>query len=251
MVKGLSEDIINKAFELSQKYFGNVTLERSVEVINSQAESMLPGSTKTNVYEQTGDLLFALISLARNQNWSLERLLQDAIAKIEKRRDSRHYYEAHVTIEPVFEDRLEKFKIICKDYKFHVATLLMQKRKEDSEERSKNDAFCTGRGISFSDTKNRMMQLVIRLEKEGFKVWRYKIESTLLDSRYDDSEYTLDKDSLPEKENNPKPPADGALGGKITQEQQEARTKVLEYLGDSANVSEEEEQKIIQSWKEY
>lgn len=213
-MKGLSENIISQSAELDENYFGDVTLERSVEVINSQAESMLPGSTKSNVYEQAGDLLFALVSLARNQNWNMERLLQDAINKVERRRSSRHYYEAHVTVEPVFEDRLEQFKVICHDYKFRVANLLMQKRREDSEERSKNDSFCTGRGISYTDTKKRMLALVERLEKEGFKVWRYKIESTLLDSRYDDSERPLDKEGLPEKERDPRPPADGALSGR-------------------------------------
>lgn len=214
-MKGLPEEIVQKASELDEKYFGDVTLERSVEVINAQAESMLPGSTKTNVYEQAGDLLFALVSLARNQNWNLERLLQDATAKVERRRSSRHYYEAHVTVEPVFEERLNQFKVICHDYKFHVAVLLMQKRKGDTEERSKNDSFCTGRGISYTDIKKRMLALVDRLEKEGFKVWRYKIESTLLDSRYDDTERPLDKKELPEKETNPRAPADGALAGRV------------------------------------
>jgi len=56
---------------------------------------------------------------------------------------------------------------------------------------------------------------VDRLAKEGFKVWRYKIESTLLDSRYDDSKRPLNKAELPEKEANPKPPADGALSGRV------------------------------------
>jgi NTP pyrophosphatase (non-canonical NTP hydrolase) len=214
-MKGLTDESTLRAAELDEKYFGEVTLERSVEVINSQASSMLPGSTKTNVYEQAGDLLFALVSLARNQNWNLERLLQDATNKVERRRSSRHYYEAHVTVEPVFEERLEEFKIICHDYKFRVANLLMQKRKSDTEERSKNDSFCTGRGISDTDMEKRMMKLVNRLEKEGFKVWRYKIESTLLDSRYDDSKRPLDKQSLPEKEKDPKPPADGALSGRV------------------------------------
>jgi NTP pyrophosphatase (non-canonical NTP hydrolase) len=213
-VKGLSEEITTKAATLDEQYFGNITLERSVEVINSQAESMLPGSTKTNVYEQAGDLLFALVSLARNQNWNMERMLQDAINKVERRRSSRHYYEAHVTVEPVFQDRLELFKVVCHDYKFRVANLLMQKRAHDTEERSKNDSFCTGRGISYTDTKRRMLALVERLEKEGFKVWRYKIESTLLDSRYDDSERPLDKENLPEKERDPRSPADGALSGR-------------------------------------
>jgi NTP pyrophosphatase (non-canonical NTP hydrolase) len=211
----LLKELIEKAKELDQKYFGTVSLERSVEVINSQANSMLQGSIKSNVYEQAGDLLFAIISLSRNQNWNLERLLSDAINKLEKRRDSRHYYEAHVTIEPVFEDRLELFKTVCQDYKFRVATLLMQKRKEDTEERSKNDSFCTGRGISYTDIKTRMLGLISRLEKEGFKVWRYKIESTLLDSRYDDGEHPLNKEDLPQKELNPKAPADGALDGRV------------------------------------
>lgn len=214
-MKTLSEEVVTRAADLDEKYFGDVTLERSVEVINSQAESMLPGSTKTNVYEQAGDLLFALISLARNQNWSLERLLQDATNKVERRRSSRHYYEAHVTVEPVFDEKLEQFKILCHDYKFRVATLLMQKRSQDTEERSKNDSFCTGRGISYADIKKRMLALVDRLNREGFTVWRYKIESTLLDSRYDDHEYSLNKEVLPEKEKDPKPPADGALGGRV------------------------------------
>jgi hypothetical protein len=213
-MKGLSDEIVQATAELDEKYFGGVTLERSVEVINTQAESMLPGSTKTNVYEQAGDLLFALVSLARNQNWSLERLLQDATTKVERRRSSRHYYEAHVTVEPVYETDLERFKIICHDYKFRVANLLMQKRREDTEERSKNDSFCTGRGISYTDTEKRMLALVVRLQKEGFKVWRYKIESTLLDSRYDDSKQPLDKEALPDKERDPKSPADGALSGR-------------------------------------
>lgn len=214
-MKGLPDETVTRTAELDEKYFGDVTLERSVEVINSQAQSMLPGSTKTNVYEQAGDLLFALVSLARNQNWNLERLLQDATNKVERRRSSRHYYEAHVTVEPVFEERLEQFKIICRDYKFHVASLLMQKRKSDTEERSKNDSFCTGRGISYTDIEKRMLALVDRLGKEGFKVWRYKIESTLLDSRYDDTKFPLDKRELPEKESNPRAPADGALAGRV------------------------------------
>lgn len=214
-MKGLTEEVVGVAAQLDEEYFGTVTLERSVEVINSQAESMMPVNSKTNVYEQAGDLLFALVSLSRNQGWNLERMLSDATAKVKKRRDSRHYYEAHVTVEPCFDSDLERFKIICHDYKFHVAKLLMQKRKSDTEERSKSDSFCTGRGISYTDIESRMLALVDRLHKEGFKVWRYKIESTLLDSRYDDSKRPLDHKELPEKEKNPQPPADGALGGRI------------------------------------
>lgn len=214
MLKSISEEIINAAANLDEKYFGKVSLDRSIEVIKSQANSLSSINSKSNVYEQSGDLLFALVSLSRNQGWNLERMLEDATAKVSKRRDSRHYYEAHITVEPVFEERLEKFKIICHDYKFHAANLYMQKRKEDTEERSKNDAFCTGRGISYSDIETRMLELIKRLEIEGFQVWRYKIESTLLDSRYDDSKHLLNKEDLPQKEKDPKAPADGALNGR-------------------------------------
>ena len=116
------------------------------------------------------------------------------------------YFESHITIEPVFDNDLEKFKNICSDYKFHVATLLLQKRKEDSAERSKNDSFCTGRGSELNDLKNRMLNLVQHLIKENFVVWRYKIESVLIDSRYDDSKFPLNKSTLPKKERANKSP---------------------------------------------
>lgn len=131
-----------------------------------------------------------------------------------KLKPSHHYYEAHITIEPVFENKLEIFKNICHDYKFRVANLYMQKRKKDTKIRSKNDAFCTGRSISYKDMEQRMLSLVQELTIKGFQVWRYKIESTLLDSRYDDSKYILNKNYLPEKEKFPKAPADGALIGR-------------------------------------
>lgn len=124
------------------------------------------------------------------------------------------YYEAHVTIEPVFENKLTNFISICKEYKFYVATLLMQKRKEDTEERSKYDSFCTSHGQDQAELKARMFSLLNHLKKDHFQVWRYKIEIISLDSRYDDSEYLLDKENCPEKERNPKSLTDGALAGR-------------------------------------
>lgn len=118
-----------------------------------------------------------------------------------------NYYEAHVTIEPVFEDRLDSFKEICKCFGFHVAILLLKKRKEDLPERSAEDSFCTGRSYSYQDIEYRMLSLIKILGESGFKVWRYKIEITLIDSRYDDSKLRLDKEFLPEKEVNPRLPA--------------------------------------------
>ncbi len=118
--------------------------------------------------------------------------------------DKPLYYEAHVTIEPVFDDKLDKFIAICKTHKFYVATLLMQKRKEDTEERSKYDSFCTSHGQDHNELKQRMFSLLDDL-KESFQVWRYKIEIISLDSRYNDGEYPLDKSKCPEKERNPRP----------------------------------------------
>lgn len=177
-------------------------------------DSLEDSPTLANAYVQTGDLFFALVSMARNQGWDLEDLIGSAIGKVQRRREERHYYEAHVTIEPVFEERLETFKVICRENRFHVAQLLMKKRASDTEERSSNDSFCTGRGTSYADLEGRMLALVLTLKERGFKVWRYKIESTLLDSRYDDTKLPLDKEGMPEKERNPKAPADGAEAGR-------------------------------------
>lgn len=118
--------------------------------------------------------------------------------------DKPLYYESHVTIEPLFDDDLISLKKMCEHRKFRVATLLMQKRKEDTEERSKYDSFCTGHGQDFESLKERMLSLVMEIQAYGFKVWRYKIEIIALDSRYDDSAFPLDKDNCPEKERNSK-----------------------------------------------
>jgi hypothetical protein len=115
------------------------------------------------------------------------------------------YYESHITIEPVFDNDLDIFIKICEKYKYRVADLLMQKRKEDSEERSKYDSFCTGHGQDYNYLRENMFSLIKDIQTAGFKVWRYKIEVIALDSRYNDSMYPLDKANCPEKERNPRP----------------------------------------------
>lgn len=205
---------LDRARAVDERYFGDIGIDRGVGVFASQTQSMVRDNSEVNVRRQTGDLLFAVISMCRNRGWDIDTVLTEATDKIEQRRKNRHYYEAHVTIEPVFEERLELFKKCCAEYKFRAANLLMQKRKEETAERSANDAFCTGRGVSYTDIQDRMMNLVASLKNAGFKVWRYKIESTLLDSRYDDKKFPLDRETLPEKERNPHAPADGALEGR-------------------------------------
>ena len=100
--------------------------------------------------------------------------------------EAKYYYEAHVTIEPIFDERLSQAQAIAREYKFRVADLLMQKRKQDTPERSSRDTFMTGHSKSYEDIKERIHGLVNLLKKQGFKVWRYKIEDTLIDSKFND-----------------------------------------------------------------
>jgi hypothetical protein len=97
-----------------------------------------------------------------------------------------HYYEAHVTIEPVFDERLDKFKELCAEFNFRVADLLMQKRKEDTPERSAKDQFCTGRSNDYTTLRYLVGRLARALRANDFIVTRWKIEAALLDSKYGD-----------------------------------------------------------------
>lgn len=93
------------------------------------------------------------------------------------------YYECHITIEPVFNERLDEFKEICLKYKFKAADLLFQKRKTDTPERSSKDSFCTSRSKGFDEMKTRMESLTSELTFNNFSVWRRKIEAVLLDEK--------------------------------------------------------------------
>ncbi len=210
----MNEELLKKVEELDKEYFGARTLEQFMSALVAQIESIKKEPTTVNTRKQVGDILFITVSLARNMKWELEELLQEVVRKVENRRADRHYYEAHVTVDPVFDDRLKRFEVIARAHGFRVATLLMQKRKEATPERGVNDSFCTGRSISYSDIKDRMLALLTALREDGFRVWRYKIESTLLDSRYDDGAFQLDQREIPEKEMKPQAPASGALSGR-------------------------------------
>lgn len=114
--------------------------------------------------------------------------LQNAWATINKLEGfmTKLYYEAHVTIEPVFDERRERAKELSKHYGFKLADLLMKKRKHDTEERSSKDTFMTGHDIHYESIKERACNLIMQLKANGFTVWRYKIEDTICDSRIED-----------------------------------------------------------------
>jgi len=99
---------------------------------------------------------------------------------------AKYYYESHITIEPVFDERLQKAKDIADLFGFKVAALLMKKREEDTETRSKYDTFMTGHGTELSFITARTKFCIEMLKERGFTVWRYKIEDTVMDSRIDD-----------------------------------------------------------------
>lgn len=100
--------------------------------------------------------------------------------------NSTLYYEAHVTIEPTFDEKLTQLQEIAGKFYFRVADLLMQKRTEDTPERSKNDTFATTRHKNWEVILARVISFIAELQANGFKVWRYKIEDTLLDSNIND-----------------------------------------------------------------
>lgn len=96
---------------------------------------------------------------------------------------SRLYYEAHVTLEPVNEERHAALLLIALQYDFRVADLLMKKRDVDTPTRSKYDSFLTTRDQDMNEIKRRVRGCVEKLKAEGFDVWRYKIEDTIMDSQ--------------------------------------------------------------------
>jgi hypothetical protein len=93
------------------------------------------------------------------------------------------YFEAHVTLEPVFDARLGELKALAHNYGFRVADLLLQRSREATPERSDKDAFLTARGDSFVSLMTNTGDLLGALKAAQFKIWRVKLESALLDFR--------------------------------------------------------------------
>jgi len=93
------------------------------------------------------------------------------------------YFECHITVEPVYGERLEALKALAQPYRFRVADLLMRKRLEDVPERSRFDTFLTARGHWYTDLERRMRLMIAECHRADYLVWRTKIENTLLDER--------------------------------------------------------------------
>lgn len=108
------------------------------------------------------------------------------------------YFEAHVTLEPVFDDRLAFLKTIAQQYHFRVADLLMVKKAGDAGEPNAKDSFCTSRSKEWKIIESRTRYFVNALRSRGFKVYRYKIENTIVDSKIHD-EMELGVEGTPAK----------------------------------------------------
>lgn len=92
-------------------------------------------------------------------------------------------YESHITIEPVFDDRLKVLELLVGDFGFRVADLLFKKRATETATRSDKDTFCTAKSDDLRSLQARTNACVAHLMAAKFDVWRYKLEETLLDVR--------------------------------------------------------------------
>lgn len=92
-------------------------------------------------------------------------------------------HECHITIEPVFSERLELAKRIADAWGFKVATLLMVK-DDGATEPSRLDTFMTSHSPIYDIIETNMRMCVDSMQSNGFSVLRYKIELILLDSKY-------------------------------------------------------------------
>ncbi len=87
--------------------------------------------------------------------------------------------------EPVLTRKYQRFNNAVTGRDFRVADL-----KKGNNEQSRDDSFCSGRSDSYQDLLTRMKLLVKDLRELGIKVYRYKIEVIVLDSK-DCDEYGL------------------------------------------------------------
>lgn len=96
------------------------------------------------------------------------------------------YFESHITIEPIYSEvDSDNVKILAAKYKFKLAKLLMQKKGNNELVDSYLDAFMTGHSKDLNDLKLRTVGLCKELLANGYQIFRYKIEYTVLDSRLD------------------------------------------------------------------
>jgi len=87
------------------------------------------------------------------------------------------YFEAHITIEPIPQEKVSALKALCKRYEFRLADFILLHGDKEPK------AFCTTRDRLWSTINKKVHEFKTTLGQEGYKVLRYKIENTLVDVR--------------------------------------------------------------------
>ncbi len=82
-----------------------------------------------------------------------------------------YYYEAHITLEPIFDEQREMLVALYRDYGFHVAELLIRRRQNDLPECFRDGSFATGRSKTLEDLKGRMLALMDELTRQALNAW--------------------------------------------------------------------------------
>lgn len=100
---------------------------------------------------------------------------------------AKHYYECHVTIEPAYKhsDR-ELIEQWAHVFYFRLAEFLFR-----NGAKANPDTFLTSRHKDYDILHTRMINLIKELQQAGFKILRYKIEDTIMDSKINDEENLL------------------------------------------------------------
>lgn len=102
------------------------------------------------------------------------------------------YYEAHITCEPMFDEHEhERFRQLCIEAHAKPAALFLRGRSRDTLQRSDIDSFATIRTTDLDMMYELLKACVRHLQNNGVKVWRYKVEKTLIDSKYGDDVFGL------------------------------------------------------------
>jgi hypothetical protein len=97
---------------------------------------------------------------------------------------SWHYYEAHISLEDnnlVYPKRLKE---TLERIDFQITDIVTM--PVDGLEQEEFDYIITSRGTNLKEFTQKVLDAVITLQKEGYNVLRYKIESTIIDSKYED-----------------------------------------------------------------
>lgn len=111
------------------------------------------------------------------------KLLDDHAAGLSIAPQTRLYFEAHITLAPVFGEAREALKMLGSNHGFRVADLLMRRARGGAAVPSQDDSFMTARSVDYSDIVERTRSMVQALRACGYSVRRYKVENTLVDSK--------------------------------------------------------------------